>query len=223
MLKKQHELFVSLLCLSDAAFIVFASLIAWLARKVIALPLAEGYRFWPESWETYFKEPLILFSVPITLYSLWFFGLYQPRRDRTLKAEYVQLVKASIVAIMALVVVLWAVSTGQMGGSGLGARGQPFFGMILDVERAHVLILAVVLPAALIVHRTIFRFSLRAIRLRGWNQRHVAIIGVGRVGRIACQTIQRNNWTGLNVTYFISHPATTRLTALHGTRALGGI
>jgi Undecaprenyl-phosphate glucose phosphotransferase len=223
LLKKQHELFVSLLCVSDAAVVVVASLIAWITRKVLALPLTPGYRFWPESWESYFKEPLVLFSVPVTLYALWFFGLYEPRRDRTLRTEYLQLIKASIVSVMALVVVLWAIGNGQIVSPGQGSAGQPLIATILDVQRAQVLILAVVLPVALMVHRTAFRFGLRIIRRRGWNQRHVGIIGVGRVGRIACQTIERNSWTGLNVSYFISHRETNRLTECQGKPVLGGI
>jgi Undecaprenyl-phosphate glucose phosphotransferase len=50
-----------------------------------------------------------------------------------------------------------------------------------------------------------FRSALQSIRRRGWNLRHVAVIGVGRLGRIVCRTLDRNSWTGIHVAYFLSH------------------
>ena len=52
---------------------------------------------------------------------------------------------------------------------------------------------------------TAFRAVLRELRRRGKNLRHVAIIGTGRLARIACRTLDRNAWTGLHVAYFIDH------------------
>src|SRR5206468_2067242 len=57
----------------------------------------------------------------------------------------------------------------------------------------------------LALHRVAFRSALQVIRRRGWNLRHVAVIGVGRLGRIVCRTLDRNSWTGIHVAYFLSH------------------
>ena len=223
LLRKQNQLFVSLLCAFDALVIALACVAAWTLRKLLMLPLPEGHRFWPQSWESYFKEPLVLFTIPVTLYAMWFFGLYRPRRDRTLRGEYVQILKVSVAAVIGVVVMLWALGNEELLGATLESQAAWINGLGLDLGRIQIGALALILPIVLIVHRSAFRVLLRAIRRRGWNLRHVAIIGVGRVGRIACQTIDRNSWTGLNVAYFISHRETNRLTECQGRPVLGGI
>ena len=60
--------------------------------------------------------------------------------------------------------------------------------------------------------RYAFRITLRAIRARGWNLRHVAIIGTGRLGQLVYHTLQRNSWTGIKPVFFISHHETTSRT-----------
>ncbi|MFG0286336.1 MAG: hypothetical protein ACF8R7_18130, partial [Phycisphaerales bacterium JB039] len=108
MVKQRHQLFVFLLAISDGLVVAGAALLAWLGRKLL-IPLGPGYRFWPESWESYFKEPLLLFAVPITLYAMWLSGMYKPRRDRSIWGEYLQAIRASAVAVVAMVIVLWAI------------------------------------------------------------------------------------------------------------------
>ncbi|MFG0285653.1 MAG: undecaprenyl-phosphate glucose phosphotransferase, partial [Phycisphaerales bacterium JB039] len=84
-------------------------------------------------------------------------------------------------------------------------------------------LLAGLLPVMVIAHRTAFRLMLRIIRRRGMNLRHAAVIGVGRVGRIACQTLDRNAWTGIRVGYFISHRDRTERTECLGRPVAGGL
>jgi Undecaprenyl-phosphate glucose phosphotransferase len=79
------------------------------------------------------------------------------------------------------------------------------------------------LPVIVGGHRSAWRLVLREIRRRGRNLRHVAVIGVGRLGQIACRTISRNSWTGLNVAYFISHHTQTRRTACLDKPVYGGL
>jgi Undecaprenyl-phosphate glucose phosphotransferase len=52
----------------------------------------------------------------------------------------------------------------------------------------------------------------------------VAVIGTGRLGRIACRTLDRNSWTGINVAYFIHHhDHVTPTDEVVGRPVLGGI
>jgi len=216
MVKQRHQLFVSLLCVVDGLVVTGASFVAWAVR----LQLVE--KFWPPQWESYIKGPFALFAVPITLFCLWMFGLYSPRRDRSLWNEQGQIIKASIVAAAALVVVLWAVGNEFVTGPKGAARGL-LFAVPIDAGRLQLGVLAVALPLMLGVHRAVFRLGLRTIRRRGWNLRHVAVIGAGRLGQITCRTIERNAWTGINVAYFLSHHETTGRTQCLGRPVLGGL
>lgn len=221
MVKQKHQLFVALLAGSDALCVACAAFAAWLVRKVL-IPLPDGWPFWPEHWETYFKEPLILFAAPLTVYALWAFKMYRPKRDRSLWSEYGQILQASVVSLAAMVVVLWAVGNQAIGHeSWMGSLS--LWGTQLDANRVQLAALAGFLPSFLILHRTGVRLVLRHLRARGKNLRHVAIIGVGRIGRIACQTIDRNSWTGLNVCYFISHEEENTRTEVLERPVLGGL
>jgi len=50
--------------------------------------------------------------------------------------------------------------------------------------------------------RISIRLSLRALRLRGLNQRHIAIIGAGTLGRTVASRLANSPWAGLNVHAF---------------------
>jgi exopolysaccharide biosynthesis polyprenyl glycosylphosphotransferase len=213
--KQQHQLFVALLCVSDAIVATAAAMAAWAVRRASI----EGFA--PNSWETYFKEPLVYFAVPLTLYAMWGFGLYRPRRDRSVWGELGQIVRASLGTVAGLVVLLWLVGNQAIGAGHYGSAR--VFGYSWDASRVQLGTLAVALPLFMCVHRAGFRLTLRWLRRHGWNLRHVLVIGSGRLGQIACRTIERNSWTGINVKAFLSHHDHTRRTMCGGKPVLGGL
>ena len=52
------------------------------------------------------------------------------------------------------------------------------------------------------------RLGLRALRLRGLNQRHIAIVGAGTLGRTVVARLAGSPWTGFNVLAFYDDDAT---------------
>jgi Undecaprenyl-phosphate glucose phosphotransferase len=202
-LKQRHQLFVSLLCGADAAAGALACYIAWGVRRWVVeggLPALDdrgGLLAWV-------REPLALLALPILLVCLWSVGMYRPRRDSALIAECGDALKASLMTSVGLIVLMWA--GGQtLVGSWSHTNAALHAGGGLDGHRFQMVLLAVTLPVVLIAQRMIFRLVLRAVRRRGWNQRHVLIIGTGRLGRITCRTLDRNSWTGLHVSHFLYH------------------
>ena len=154
MVKQRHQLFAFLLCVSDAVVVALACVAAWLVRhSLVGL-------WWPRSWENYFKEPLIPLTVPLALLSMRFFGLYRPRRDRSMWHEQAQIVKASLAAVAVLVVVMWAMDSDFVsGGKGLGRVD--IAGAFVEVERIQLACLAVFLLLAVGRPRAIFRLACR--------------------------------------------------------------
>lgn len=202
MVKQQHQLFVALLCVVDGLVAAAACFAAWALREALE-------PWWPPTWEGWVKGALVVFVVPIVLVSMSLCGLYRPRRDRSIRAEQIELLRVSVAAVAALIVVLWAVGNKAIAGS----QSQPpltVLGYVVDGNKFQLVALALALPLFLGFHRASFRLSLRVLRRRGRNLRHVAIIGVGRLGQIVLHTINRNTWTGINVAYFISHHPQTR-------------
>jgi Undecaprenyl-phosphate glucose phosphotransferase len=208
LLKQRQQLFVSLLCAADAIVIAGACYVAWAVRRMVietswpSLP-HPGAGWW-EYAEAWVRQPMAPVVIPVTLLAMWNFGLYRPHRDRGMLAEHGQVFRAALAAIIAVVVLTAAVGTEVVGGWSTSPRVQ-IAGMWLDASRMQLGALALILPNLLALHRMAFRSALQAIRRRGWNLRHVAVIGVGRLGRIVCRTLDRNAWTGIHVAYFISH------------------
>jgi len=215
LVKQQHQLFALLLVCVDGLVITLASYAAWAIRR-----LTIERTWWPHQWEHWIKEPLVLFIVPIALLCLRSFGLYRPRRDRSLVGEIIQLVKASVMTIVVLIPVLYVLDKSIFKQT---YHEVVLFGKTLDAGRVQLGSLLLILPVALIAHRTAFRATLRALRRRGWNLRHVAIIGCGRLGQIVARTLERNSWTGIKVSYFISHQDQTRRERCLDRPVLGGL
>jgi Undecaprenyl-phosphate glucose phosphotransferase len=213
-LKQRHQLFVALLVLLDALVVIAASVAAWIARDLV---LGQDV---PDRFDARVRESLVVYSVPIVLFCLRWFGLYRPRRDRSLLNETAEIAKACAAALLGVLAAMY------MFGDPI-LRAHPgeviLFGYSLDAGRLQLLCLAVVLPLAVVSHRLFFRSVLRTMRRRGWNQRHVAIIGCGRLGQIVARTFARNSWTGLQVAYFVSHQDQTKRTICLDRPVVGGL
>ncbi len=219
MLKQRHQFFVVMFCVADGLIVIAACMIAWAARLyVFGEPL-------PGEWEDYFKGPLVLFALPIVLYTMSMMKLYRPRRDRSMWGEQGGILKATLVSMVLLIVALWAVGSdfltrGQVANAtpaGIGWR------LMADPARLQLLVLAILLPSLLGTQRVLVRSALRAVRRRGFNLCHVGVIGVGRLGQIAARTLERNAWTGISVAYFVSHHDHPRQDRCLGKAVLGGL
>ncbi len=203
MLKQRQQVFVSLLALADTIVIIVACLAAWFIRR----SQIDGNfpaLIWPQGIRDWIQQPLVVFTIPITITAMRVFGLYRPWRDKRMLAEAKAVLNAAIATIISLIVLLWGLGPDIMGGSD-PSRMAIYAGIRFDAAKLQLVWLALLLPAALIASRAAFRVMLRELRRRGKNLRHVAIIGTGRLARIACRTLERNSWTGLHVDYFISH------------------
>lgn len=197
MLKQRHQFFVVLLALADAAMVATACFAAWSLRN------ATTGHSWPMALGEWLRAPTVLIAVPVTLYAMLAFGLYRPRRDRGLMTELGQILKASLTAVVVLIVGSWAMA--GVAPADILPLDAEIRGMRVDARRVEIGLLAAFLPACLTIERLAFRASLRSMRRRGWNLRHVCVIGTGRLARVACRTLDRNSWTGIHVAYFVSH------------------
>lgn len=216
MLKQRHQLFVGILSLTDGLVVASACYAAWGLRRMLV------ERTWPTDWASWVREPLVLLAVPITILSLILFRVYRPRRDRTVWTELKQVAKGSLASIAALILVLWAIG-GPNGAVFSGGGSAEIAGARVDAGRLQLGALAVIQTLLLGVHRAMFRAGLRALRRRGWNLRHVAIVGTGRLGRVVCRTLDRNTWTGIHAAYFLSHRERTQRDTLLGRPVFGGL
>jgi len=220
LLKQQHQLFVGLLAVVDGLMVVAASFAAWAVRHAV---IHHNWR--PQSWEEYPKEALVVYTVPVMLLSLRWFGMYEARRDRSVLSEVLGMFKACIGGMLVVVSIAYVFESSILFQSGAASNTTPVFwsGIKFDAGRVQLLALAVLIPVILSVERAAFRYLLRHLRRRGHNLRHVAIIGCGRLGQIVARTLERNTWTGLKISYFVSHQEKTRRVECMGKPVMGGL
>lgn len=198
MLKNQNRFFRNVLMGADLGIVVLANVLAYVVRfrglsdvippKEDLADISYGVHAIP-----------ILALLPLTLIGMFSVGLYRPRRDEHFSREAAAVVKG-VLAGLALTIVGVSLFRNILFG------GMQFSGWQYAVY-------AVLASSLVVLWRLIFRVLVRLIRANGWNLRHVAVIGTGRLGQVACQTLSRNSWTGIKTNYFISHH---RVTKRHG-------
>lgn len=217
MLKQRHQLMVSLLALSDAVAIAAATIGAWGARQYrFDEPGAVDLMAWV-------RGSLILITLPVAMYTMLALKQYRPRRDKRLLGELGQILRASMITVTVVIVGLWAVG-GEGYAASKAAEGAGLWHRVVDdPTRYQLALFAAGMPLLLGSQRMAFRLTLRWLRERGRNLRHVAVIGVGRLGQITARTLSRNSWTGLSVAYHVSHHPKARRRDVLGRPVQGGL
>lgn len=201
MLKERHQVFVSLLVISDSLVVACSEF------GSLALSRALGY-LPADAWLTRSTVLPLVIGFPFILTCMAIVGLYRPRRDRRFFSEFIDILKAVFCGWGVFVIATQMLKPTSVSAS------EPVVLLLIHLA---------LLVTLLTIHRRIFRAVLHALRMRGWNQRHFAIIGTGRLGQIAFHTFLRNSWTGINAPYFISHHDTTRRTECLGRPVYGGL
>lgn len=131
------------------------------------------------------------------------FGLYESRRHSKFWEE-VRTLSVAWVSLMILCVLLtYLTKTGAL-------YSRIWFGTwLLSVW------------TALVVARVCVRLSLWHLRRQGYNVRHIAILGAGRLGQLVARTLDAEAWTGLQVVGFFDDNATMQGTSINGIPVLG--
>ncbi len=227
MLRQRHQVFIALFGVMDAVVVAIACLGAWLFRRNVIEQSV------PNDLTTWIREPLVPVIVPIVFGGLWIFGVYRPWRNQSLWTEQKQLIKATTFSLGFAIVFLWTVGANALsnGSATLPVAAEAstapvtyeIAGLSLDASRLQIGLAAILTITMLSGFHLAARFALRSLRSRGRNQRHIAIIGVGRLGQIACRTLTRNAWTGLKVSFFLSHESKNVRDTCLNRPVLGGL
>jgi Undecaprenyl-phosphate glucose phosphotransferase len=216
MLKQRHQLFVTLFGITDACSVLGACAVAWIARDIRHADLAM-------SLASFGRESLAILVVPSAILVMISLRLYRPRRDRALWGEVGEIIRASVITTLLVIAMIWMLGLAPEMRPSTLAGPAPEHARAPQPLRFQIGVLALALPLILSIERVALRAALRAMRRRGINVRHVAIIGVGRLGQITARTLGRNAWTGIRVSYFVSHHPSTERTTCIDKPIMGGL
>lgn len=199
MLKQHNQLMVSLLGMADACAVAVAWLASyWIRFTYLPVDPAKGVpaltdRFLP-------LLPLVVIAHLIIFYRV---RLYRPRRAHTILSETRDIVKAFFVAVVAVVLIDYALPASN------------------KISRQFIATYAVVGTTCFTLFRGTVRICLRMARRRGWNRRRAAIIGAGRSAQHLLHALRRNKWTGIEVLYFVDEREADRVGELRGVPVRG--
>jgi exopolysaccharide biosynthesis polyprenyl glycosylphosphotransferase len=177
---------------SDLVIIIAAAVGAYFLRFVILADLIPP----KEAQFGYFTHAIpVELAAPVMMLAMLWAGQYRPRRDQRFHLEAAAIIKGTAVGLGVTIVVLSLFQNVLFGGRHYSGWQFVIYGMGTAVM--------------LLAWRYGFRITLRLVRARGWNLRHVAIIGTGRLGQLVYHTLRRNSWTGINPVFFVGHQKMT--------------
>ncbi len=180
MLKKHSAFFKSILFLSDLALIALAWMLGYVIRfHTTLIPVTKGI---PSVTPYLMLLPAILMVWGMAFHS---FHLYRPRRISSRLSEIWDVTKATSFATMLVVAI--------------SAFLRPF-----EYSRAVFILFWLLSVILLTASRWSFRELLRFVRRRGYNLRHVLIIGAGSLGQELAVKLHRHRELGLQVIGFLS-------------------
>ena len=180
MLKKYSQVFLTSLFVSDILIIV----LSWVGSYYLRVGgyIIPVYKTAPPL-SVYL--PLAIYAVIIWAIVLRALGLYVPMRIVSLFEEATKIIKASLVAILILITVVYFVKEYKY------SRVVFFYFWVLSTS-------------GLIVSRSSLRAFLRYLRKKGLNLRFVLIVGAGELGQKILRSINHHPELGLRVAGFLT-------------------
>jgi Undecaprenyl-phosphate glucose phosphotransferase len=174
LLHRYSEVFRTLLMVADVTLIAGAWLAAYWLRFHTGIPAPLGI---PE-----FRSYLVPIAliVPLWLFLFRSYGLYEPLRTGSLLSEAWRIIRATAAGVVVLIAVT-------------------FFARSYYYSRGVVAAFSVLSPLLVIGVRTALRLGLRSLRRRGYNLRHVLVVGSGRLAEEVIARVHAHPEVGLRV------------------------
>jgi Undecaprenyl-phosphate glucose phosphotransferase len=194
MLYRYSEVFRTMLAVADLVLVAGAWFAAYHLRFNTGLPAPLGV---PPAIDYVYPLAVIL---PLFLFLFRSHGLYETRRMDSTLGETAAVLRATAMGILLLV-------------------SATFFVRSYFYSRLSVAFFAVLAPLAVIGLRSTIRYGLRRARRRGFNLRHVLIVGSGPLAASVVERIQQRPDAGLRLIGVVASGAIGG--AVEGARVLG--
>ncbi len=162
MIKDNQKMFNGVHVLMDAVLIAIAYLLtyylrflSWFAENIPFLKVEPGTYL---SLADYAKR--LIFLVPLYLFVYYFCRLYTPKRSKRRWTEVFNLVVANTFGLTFFIAYLWLVKE-------------------LDISRKYIVLFYVLNIILGVASRTALTYALRMARRKGYNLKHVILVGYG--------------------------------------------
>ncbi|SCP95765.1 undecaprenyl-phosphate glucose phosphotransferase [Anaerobium acetethylicum] len=198
MIKDNQKHFNRLHVVIDAFVIAVTYALAWLLKFKSGIFYNPGLYL---SVQVYFSA--LAFIVPVYLILYYAFNLYTPKRVQGRRLEAANIVKANTIGLLLFFVVLYIIKQ-------------------VDFSRSMIFIFYCINIAAEVLVRNVIRYSLRNIRKKGFNLKHILLVGYSRAAEEYIDRIRANPQWGYVVRGILDDNV-ERGTIYKGIKVLGRI
>ncbi len=175
MIKENQRFFNISLVIIDCLSLISSLLVAWWIRFHSGLiPVQEHYL----SLKEYIVPVIIFLPLYIIIYSI--FNLYKPYRFKNSIEELINIIKSNALGLFILMTLL-------------------FLFKYMDYSRYLLFLFALISTSVVIAERMLLRLILRRIRKKGYNLKHILIIGFGETAVNFIEKIKNNAHWGYNI------------------------
>ncbi len=175
MIRENQKFINYLFVLIDALVIAFSMILAMYIRFETNI-IGVGTHI---AGIEYYLAPL-LYIIPTYLILYRIFGLYDPQRRSKISSEAYKLIKANFIGIFIITTILFLLDKANF------SRYMLFlFGILTTIIS--------------IIERGTLRFILRNIRSKGYNLKHILIVGGGDLAEKIVKQIEKQEYIGYNI------------------------
>lgn len=175
MIKENQKFLNQIQVVLDGVVIICAYILAWYARF-------ESGIFELDSWFLSLQEYMkfLLYIVPGFLILYDIFKLYVPKRVLGRRLEAWRIFQANVIGIMALIMVLYVTKQS-------------------NISRLMLFVFGVIIVFAQTLERNILRLILRKIRKKGYNLKHIILVGYSNAAEGYIDRIKSNPEWGYDI------------------------
>lgn len=175
MIKENQKYLNRIFIITDSLIILFSFILSWYIRfKSGLIGLDNEYL----SFQSYLLP--IIFALPVYLIVYYLFKLYEPYRYKDIVTEFINILKANIISVSIFILIL-------------------FIFKMVDYSRFLLFIFVVNSILITFLERILVRYTLRKIRKKGYNLKHILIIGYSNLTNELVERFNSNRHWGYNV------------------------
>lgn len=124
--------------------------------------------------------PTLILLLPLYLFLYYLFGLYEPRRRKSVSHEIVKIMQANFLSMMILFSLFYLIKE-------------------INYSRQVIILFVIITSIFTILERVILRLFLINIRKQGYNRKHVLVIGANRLAKRLITKLKDNSYLGYEV------------------------
>ncbi|MFZ2385715.1 MAG: undecaprenyl-phosphate glucose phosphotransferase [Candidatus Omnitrophota bacterium] len=198
MLKKHGQVLLSLFFTVDILWIISCWMLTYALR--FSTHIFPVFSDIPDLKQ---HASLLFLIIPVYAFVFKAAGIYKPRRTSQISAEILDIIKASVIALMSLIFIIY------------------FFKRGFHYSRLTLILFCLINISGLILLRSLLRKIIRNLRKEGYNLRHVLIVGTGPHAREVYDRIHEHLEFGLNCAGFLTKDSVNCRSAVHHSKIIG--